>query len=152
MLDSAKAVGVEEIKADMRRLAEHAQDLRPVWEGFKPVWEARQKAAFSSTSGDMKPLRASTLKRKSGPNKAIPLVRTGALRLATYRTSPVKETPLSASWGIPKGLGIRKLAILHKSMRRYSARIAVPTDISSEEQKEYRRLLREHLLKAWDDQ
>jgi hypothetical protein len=38
-------------------------------------------------------------------NKNVPLVDTGELRDLTYKYTPVKATPLTAVFGIPKGSG-----------------------------------------------
>ena len=87
----------------MTKMADRVDDMRPLFEGDVAVlWRKRQKAVF--TSGRLSPLSPESIKRKR-VNKTTPLVDTGELRDVTFKYTPVKTTPLSAVFGIPKGSG-----------------------------------------------
>ncbi len=134
------------MRDDLESLSEQASDLQPLWEAFdREVWEPRQVAHFATIGP---PLAKSTAKRRRGGSKT-PLVRTGALRLATFRDFS-RLSRSSAVFGIPKGnVRARKLAVLHASSPRLKHRRAVPK-LQPREMTKFKNLLREHLRKAWD--
>lgn len=137
--------GADQLRDDLEALADHASDLSPVWREFaREVWTPRQRAAFRP--GMMPRLAPETIRRKKSDE---PLVLTGKLRSATYADSPVKPARLRAAFGIAKGSGVRKLAILHKSSARLKHRNAVPK-LDRFEKAAFKKLLREHLMGAWE--
>lgn len=145
MLD-ARMTGVEQLEDDLKALAERAGDLRPLWDDYaREVWTPRQRAAFAP--GQMPRLAKATIERKKSDT---PLVLTGKLRAATYAGSPVSPGKERAAFGISKGAGVRKLAILHKSSRRLKHRNAVPP-LDRAEKAAFKKMLREFLLGAWGD-
>jgi hypothetical protein len=145
MLD-ATITGVQQLEDDLAALAERASDLSPLWDDFaREVWTPRQRAAFNP--GQMPRLAPETVKRKKS---GTPLVLTGKLRAATYVGSPTNPGKNRAAFGISKGAGVRKLAILHKSSRRLKHRNAVPP-LERGERAAFKKMLREFLLGAWGD-
>ena len=139
--------GAEQLRDDLTLLAERANDLTPVWDAFqREVWRPRQMAVFHA--GSLPALAKSTKERKR-IHKDEPLVLTGKLRAATYADSPVKSGGGTAVFGIAKGSRLRTLAILHKSSRRLKNRNAVPK-LERAEKTTFKRLLREHLMGAFD--
>jgi hypothetical protein len=99
----AQVSGADQVTRGLREMAERTNDLRPLFEGeVAELWRDRQKAVF--TGGKLAPLNPRSVKRKRR-NKTTPLVDTGELRDLTYKYTPVKTTPLTAKFGIPKGSG-----------------------------------------------
>ena len=145
MLD-AKLTGADQLRDDLQTLADRASDLTPVWQEFRrEVWKPRQMAVFNE--GALPSLADSTKERKR-VHKDKPLVLTGELRAATL--NEVTADNERAVFGIAKGSGrVRVLAILHKSSRRLKYRNAVPK-LERGEGTQFKRLLRKHLMGAFD--
>ena len=102
MLESS-VTGADGIIRDLEDMTDRVDDLRPLFEGdVADLWRKRQRAVF--TGGRLAPLSPASIKRKR-VNKSTPLVDTGELRDITFKYTPVKTTPLSAKFGIPKGSG-----------------------------------------------
>jgi hypothetical protein len=99
----AQVSGADQVGRGLREMTDRVSDLRPLFDGdLAELWRDRQKALF--TGGRLAPLSPRSVKRKRR-NKNVPLVDTGELRDLTYKYTPVKATPLTAVFGIPKGSG-----------------------------------------------
>lgn len=127
--------------AGLESLAERASDLKPAWEDVADVWRERQVGVFANR---LAPLKPSTVKRKGHRS---PLIETGALRRATFESSPVKSTKDTAAFGIPKGKPIRKLAILHRTGRASMAKRNAVPPLRVKEKQRILEILREHVFK-----
>jgi hypothetical protein len=95
--------GADGVIRELSDMADRVDDLRPLFDGdVADLWRRRQRAVFSS--GKLAPLSPASVKRKR-VNKTTPLVDTGELRDVTIKYTPIKSTPLTAKFGIPKGSG-----------------------------------------------
>ena len=141
--------GADRMAKDLLEVADRASHLEPEWDKVADMWEERQKAVFSS--GKLAPLSEASVRRKR-VNKHTPMVDTGELRLITYRYSPVKSTPDSAVFGIPKGSGRaggrgrKSIGAMHaKKSGSRPGRDVVPSWRASE-RREFMDILSDYLL------
>ena len=141
--------GADRITNDLLEVADRAEHLEPVWDEVAVMWEERQKAVF--TRGKLAPLSEASVRRKK-VNKHTPMVDTGELRLITYRYSPVKSTPDSAVFGIPKGSGRpggrgrKSIGAMHAKKSGSRPRRDVVPGWTAAERREFMDILSDYLL------
>lgn len=141
--------GADRITNDLLEVADRAEHLEPVWDQVAKMWEERQKAVF--TRGKLAPLSEASVRRKR-VNKTTPMVDTGELRLITYRYSPVKSTPNSAVFGIPKGSGRpggrgrKSIGAMHATKSGSRPRRDVVPNWTAAERREFLDMLSDYLM------
>lgn len=140
-----RITGLDQLQRDMRTLAEHAKDMKPVWRQFRAeVWDDRQRKQFNSPP--LAPLSRHTTKYKR-VNATRPMVDTGIMRMATTQYSPFNDTRGEADFGIPKNHPRHFVAVIH--LKTKTVRDVVP-QLTPAEREKFRDILRRYLLKAWD--
>jgi hypothetical protein len=99
---------LDDLIATVERVADYAQDLRPVWPEIGRLWAERQANVFATGGlGKWAPLRAETIldKRRMG-QPAATLVATDTLRGELTSATPRSEGPRFVVFGPSRGAPI----------------------------------------------
>lgn len=100
--DAAQLAHVVDTLTDLR---DRGDDLTPLWPKIGDWFAERQRAVWDRGRSAWKPLDADYLiaNRRSGFAGRGPLIRTGALKRAVSKGTPVKQTPSYAVFGAKGG-------------------------------------------------
>ena len=140
--------GFDDVEARLDKVADAADDLRPVWPEIGRLWADRQDTVFASNGlGRWAPFAAATLRTHQSP-----LVDTGVMREGLTMSKPIWDAKKGAAYGAPRyDRRVYNIAVFHAyGTSRMPKRPPVPP-LHGAERKAWVALVAKHLHKAVHD-
>lgn len=137
--------GLDDVEARLDKVANAADDLRPVWPEIGRLWASRQRTVFASNGlGRWAPEAVVTMRSNQSP-----LVDTGVMRAGLDDAAPIWSRKKGASWGGDRGdRRVYNIAVFHAyGTSRMPKRLPVPP-LRPTERKAWVGLVSKHLRKA----